>query len=430
MKSNISLKWFITLAFLSLGIALVAGYSLLSAHYFLRGMDSIMASNMEQAVKSFAASVPPEQRKQLTRFSGYDISPHWEQMPAEVQNAFLTAPTRAGNLLKHDDSGWLRPPETILFVMHCNHSGEIFYVSRRVTRATSSALIGRNAAQSLKILLIISILTASLLTLTIHLLIKGVSRPVKALGKWAKALDEKNLNQPPPDFSYPELNALANLIRSSLSSVQQSLEREHRFLRHTSHELRTPITVIRNNIELMKKLKKATDSVQEPREVNVIDRIDRASLTMKHLTETLLWLGRDIPGPLATAPLILDQLLLELVKENQYLLKGKNVDVETNTAPYKAQLPAAATRIVLGNLLRNAFQHTWQGRVRIQQLKNSVEIINECHDATDAPQDLGFGLGLQLTAQLTEKLAWPYTNEKGPLGHRVTVTLGGSDVSP
>ena len=40
MKRRISLKLFVTLSFLSMGIVLVLGYSLLSAHYFVLGMDN------------------------------------------------------------------------------------------------------------------------------------------------------------------------------------------------------------------------------------------------------------------------------------------------------------------------------------------------------------------------------------------------------
>ncbi|MEB3733550.1 hypothetical protein ULF88_04010 [Halopseudomonas pachastrellae] len=59
---------------------------------------------------------------------------------------------------------------------------------------------------------------------------RRVARPVGALGDWARGLNEQNLSQPAPDFSYPELNEFASLVRSSLSSVQQSLARERRFV--------------------------------------------------------------------------------------------------------------------------------------------------------------------------------------------------------
>ncbi|MEB3733551.1 histidine kinase dimerization/phospho-acceptor domain-containing protein [Halopseudomonas pachastrellae] len=60
--------------------------------------------------------------------------------------------------------------------------------------------------------------------------------------------------------------------------------------RFTSHELRTPISVIRANVELLERLR-AQSRIDPAMEQQALDRIDRASLTMQHLTETLLWLA-------------------------------------------------------------------------------------------------------------------------------------------
>jgi len=167
----------------------------------------------------------------------------------------------------------------------------------------------------------------------------SIAKPVTALAQWARALDSENLSQPPPDFPYPELNELAGLIRTSLSFVQDSLEREHRFLRHASHELRTPIAIIRNNIELLHKLKDQREPERTVQQQKVIDRIDRAGLTMQHLTETLLWLSKDEIVPLAGQKLDLPRLLQELVEEMTYLLSGKEVQLMLTTDPCTIFLP-------------------------------------------------------------------------------------------
>ncbi|QBM17966.1 hypothetical protein MARI_20900 [Marinobacter sp. JH2] len=124
---------------------------------------------------------------------------------------------------------------------------------------------------------------------------------------WTHSLDNDKLSDPVPDFSYPELNEMAELIRNSLSSVQQAVDRERRFLRHASHELRTPISTIRSNIELHRKLTQKREKFED--EQNIVDRIDRASLTMKHLTETLLWLNHEPDMPLQSEATDLPELI-------------------------------------------------------------------------------------------------------------------------
>jgi signal transduction histidine kinase len=61
--------------------------------------------------------------------------------------------------------------------------------------------------------------------------------------------------------------------------------------------------------------------------------------------------------------------------------------VETTTCTVTAaEIPA---RIVLGNLIRNAFQHTFRGTIRIIQKDGSVEIINDIVEENDPTRDIG-----------------------------------------
>lgn len=124
---------------------------------------------------------------------------------------------------------------------------------------------------------------------------------------------------------------MASLIRNSLSSAQQSLEREERFLSYASHELRTPISIVRNNIELLAKLKQKSKIPEEPKFDHIIDRIDRASLTLKNLSETLLWLSRDHHEDLSQQPLALNKITEQLVEESRYLLTDKIISIEVTT---------------------------------------------------------------------------------------------------
>lgn len=424
MKRQIRLKWFITLVSLSLGIALVIGYSLLSANYFILGMDNMIASNMEQATLKYLKTTTAAEREQPSEYEGYPISRNWQQQPQEIQALFPHEPKENGVLYKEKNADELTTSRGIFFTMRWNLDGEVLFISHHLSRKITSSMVHRNITHSLDTLIVISITSAIALAIIFWLVLRRVSKPVAALSQWTSDLNPDTLKQSIPDFSYSELNELAELIRTSLSSVEESLDREHRFLRHTSHELRTPISVIRSNIDLMHKLQDIDHPLADPRQQQVIDRIDRASMTMKHLTETLLWLNRDESEKLPEQTIQLDKLIQQLVEETRYLLKDKAVEIDLYTEPCTITLPEVAARIVLGNLIRNAFQHTWKGKVQIYQQSNRVEINNIQSDAADDNVDLGFGLGMQLTAQLAARLNWDYENGAGPKGHGAKVTLG------
>ena len=117
-------------------------------------------------------------------------------------------------------------------------------------------------------------------------------------------------------------------------------------------------------------------------------------------------------------------LLRQLIEESGYLLKSKAVEVELQTETCSLHLPEIAVRIVLGNLIRNAFQHTWEGRVLIRQTGNQVQIENVQNDNVDAVSDQGSGLGLELTRQLVARLGWVYESTSRASGHTASVKFG------
>lgn len=431
MKAKISLKRLITLSFLLFGGTIVLGYSLLSAHFFIRGMDNIVTGGMENAALTYLASNKSLAEDEMVNFRGSQLSRRWEAQSADIRQVFTDPPQRSGELIKRDDSYWFERPDKVYFALKVDLENQSVYISRTLSRENVSSLVGRNMADSMRLLLGVSALIALTLMLITWLLMRSISSPVARLNNWTQSLTPENLSQPLPDFLYPELNQMARLIQNSLSSVQRSLDREHRFLRYTSHELRTPISVIRNNIELQYKVLQQTSSSLNPMQRDIADRIDRASITMQHLTETLLWLSREDNEKLPESVLEIDKLLLEITEEMRYLLRDKSVELIVETHPYQSSISAVAARIVLGNLIRNAFQHTWEGQVIISQQGSQISIVNRQFNADIdvAPTELGFGLGLQLTAQLTEKLGWSYQNIANENGHNVILDITPSETN-
>ncbi|THK43147.1 HAMP domain-containing histidine kinase [Methylophaga sp. SB9B] len=427
MKRKISLKRLVTVSFLLFGGTIVLGYSLLSAHFFIRGMDNIVTGGMENAALTYIANNKSLAENELVDFRGSQLSGRWESQPLEIRQVFSNPPQRSGELVKRDDSDWFNRPDKVYFALKVDLANESVYITRTLSRENVSSLMGRNMAESMRLLIGVSALIALTLMLITWLLMRSISTPVARLNEWTQSLTPETLSQPAPDFLYPELNQMAKLIQNSLSSVQRSLDREHRFLRYTSHELRTPISVIRNNIELQHKVLQQTSSSLNPMQKDIADRIDRASITMQHLTETLLWLSREDNEKLPESVVEIDKLLLEITEEMRYLLRDKTVDLIINTQSYQCSISAVAARIVIGNLIRNAFQHTWEGEVIISQQGPQISIINRQFNADIdvIPSELGFGLGLQLTAQLTEKLGWFYQNLADETGHNVIL-----DVTP
>ncbi|WP_289302749.1 sensor histidine kinase [Methylophaga sp. UBA3996] len=396
---------------------------MLRIQFFFRGMDNIISANMENAAEEYVRA--QQNSHQAPYADGYTITRSWEAQSPTIKQYF-NKPKRYAALQKHYQRGETgRGSGVMYFLIKLKIQNQDYFISRPFTKADASPLVGKNARQNRQFIITLSIGITLLLALLTWLLMKRLSQPVSRLTTWTHELTPETLKRPPPDFAYPELNEMAALIQGSLSSVNEAMEREQNFLRYTSHELRTPISVIRNNIELIHKLQQKQPADLNEKQQDIIERIDRASLTMQHLCETLLWLNREETESLAKQDFRLDELIHSLVDEMRYLLKNKPVDVKVETTESTLYASSAAARIIIGNLIRNAFQHTWDGHVVIHQHKHTVTIRNQSSpsDKESVENDQGFGLGLQLTQQLCKKLDWPYQNQVNPDGHYVTLTI-------
>lgn len=419
MIRMLGLKWLALLTFIALGIGLVTGYTLLSAHSYMSGMDNIVAGQLGRAAMQTAAF---ELGVQGPR-EEYIVTRTWDRQPAMIRDAFGQEPDQPGVLYKVY-AGEEGPQARLYFaVRQKTPAGDRFVTQQLAPLPSGSGQVISPAQNRLINLTLIGLGTALMIGLLVALLWRRVSRPITALGNWAAGLSQRNLSEPVPDFVYPELNRFAELVRTSLTSAHQGLEREQLFLSHTSHELRTPISVVRANLELLRRIQTSEGPKPDPREIEIINRIDRASLTMKDVTETLLWLGRDDTSSHPCKTLRVDEVITELVDGLRYLLQGQPVELELDLQLAELYLPEAPTRIVLGNLIRNAFQHTRSGSVSIVQRGGHVDIVNSLRDGNEAASETGFGLGLKLTERFTEKLGWRYSNQPVAAGRKVEVVL-------
>lgn len=431
MKPRVSLRVVLIASFVSLGLVLMAAYSVVSREHFIRGLDAAMATNMERVARTFNQVVGEQAGPEAQEFSGFDISRRWSGMPEYARTAFATAPNRTGGLLKKEVGTWFGRPEVVIFAMRYDTSGDPLYISQKLSPPAASDALPEAARQNREFTFTVSLLVVTLIGIISWLLLRHVSRPLSALRAWTHSLDSDKLSQPVPDFSYPELNEMAKLIRNSLSSVQQATNRERRFLRHASHELRTPISTIRSNIELQRKLAQHREKLDD--EQNIIDRIDRASLAMKHLTETLLWLNHEPDTPIQAKNVDLSRLIRDLAREMTYLLAGKPVIPQVSTERYHCYIPLIPARIILGNLIRNAYQHCWEGTVVIEQQDNLITITNPVESSAPEstahlPEQTGYGLGLELTTTLSKRIGWYYESYvEGQTHHAVIRVESASD---
>ncbi|MCE7624709.1 sensor histidine kinase [Vibrio fluvialis] len=420
MKLRRSLKIFFACAVMAMGTITVLSYSTLAANYFEQGLDGGMRMTMVEIGRH--AQLQNGKPKMIL---GFQVARRWQDVQPAIREVFAVPGEHLDFSKRIDSSSWFSVPERALFLMRYDQgTTETLYISRVMDDFTHAKIdhgMPKGKWPHFVKLMSYGALGIALFALCMYFLMQLVAKPVERLGHWAKNLTPAQLNEPLPDFQYNELNRLADVLRNSVSSVEDSLRREQKFLAHASHELRTPIAVVRSNAELLAKLLDKPDSLDKQKQV--VERIIRAGVTMTDLTETLLWLNRGNESEPPLSEVELCTLVEHISQELSYLVQNKEVEVEVHLSPGQFLLPKTLCHIVLSNLIRNAYQHTLFGKVLITQQGAQVTISNQDHSGSDAQDTLGFGLGLELTNRIIRHYKWQYHTIERDNGREVTINF-------
>jgi len=159
---------------------------------------------------------------------------------------------------------------------------------------------------------------------------------------------------------HDELGTLALSFNELLDRLEKSFEQQRRFVADASHELRTPVAILRGETEVT--LSRPDRTPEEYRETLAILRDE--SQRLAHIIEDLFTLTRADAGqyPLNLRALYLDELVADVLRRTRSLAISKNVTLTSSIQP---ELPLQADEDLLPrmllNLLDNAIKYTPAG---------------------------------------------------------------------
>lgn len=201
--------------------------------------------------------------------------------------------------------------------------------------------------------------------------------PVAAMGAQAERIGATNLHdrlavRNPND----ELGRLAQTFNDLLNRLDRSFERQRRFISDASHELRTPVSILRGEAEVA--LSQASRSPEEYRESLAV--LHQEAQRLSRIVEDLFTLTRADAGEyrLAYSDFYLDELVADCVRAARALAQAKNIALVAVTPE---EMPVHADedllRRMLLNLLDNAIKYTPTGgniSVACSSVSNGYEV--------------------------------------------------------
>jgi signal transduction histidine kinase len=234
-----------------------------------------------------------------------------------------------------------------------------------------------------------------------------------------------------------EIDVLAHALRHLLGRVDRFIDRERMFTREASHELRSPLTVIRMACDNLLRRSTLDDNARD-----LADKIRHATRDMEELTEILLLLARENEGTLAKERVVVNEVLAGELAACRMIYDAKPIEWHLVE---EAELAVASTprvlAIVFGNVLRNAGAYTETGTIVVRIAADGISIadsgrgMSEEHlgrvfiPAANRLQAQGNGIGLGLVKRIADRFDWQVDIRSTPNeGTTVTIGLPGAEV--
>ncbi len=179
-------------------------------------------------------------------------------------------------------------------------------------------------------------------------------RPIETLTRTTRGITVSDLGRRIP-LAGPrdELHVLGETVNGMLQRLDDGFRRQKEFVAAASHDLRTPLTVIRSYSDLLERW-----GASNPEVVAESSRaIGGAAFTMERLVQDLLLLAHlDIKPKMETTRLRLDELAAETVKEARAIAPDVEV-AEKATLPVEVLADEAYIRRAVWALVDNALKH-------------------------------------------------------------------------
>ena len=275
-------------------------------------------------------------------------------------------------------------------------------------------------AHSKQVFISLTLMLLSLLVV-IHISNK-LTNPLATFSQTLATQDPHQLNplDVPEDTSTKELNQLVDTFNLYQQQINALIEKERAFNRYASHELRSPLMVIKGAVTL---LEASQDPAFTQRQLH---RLNKAANEMSEFVETLLALSKPLETHQQDSLELNESLINQVVDNHIHLLQNKPVTWQLAISDKPAiNLPAPAFHILLGNLLKNAFAYTEQGQVSIQISTDTLTVIDSGKGIeTDADDIDGFGLGLLLVRDICQRYGLGFDiRNNAYVGSTATITF-------
>ena len=253
-------------------------------------------------------------------------------------------------------------------------------------------------------------LLLAIIALVVVSVVQRATQPVRELSEHLENRSEHDL-APLSDTEAPlEIKPLIQATNHVMQKLQTLLAQQKGFVRDAAHQLRTPLTVLKLQVQSAQ----SGDMSSEQALQDIGHTIDRAT----QLVNQMLALAKVEQLSTASPTVVNDfsEVAREVALEMAPLMAARNLDFEISTVPCNVLAPAWMLRELTRNVLDNAIRHSpMKGRLKLSTVQKEGRVVFNL-------QDEGPGLSADLQARLFQPFSAGDTRHGSGLG--LSICLG------
>jgi|GEM_PF-690224 len=216
-----------------------------------------------------------------------------------------------------------------------------------------------------------------------------------------------------------ELKPIVESYNRLVERLSTYINTQKFFFYHLSHELKTPLSIIRTSADLALSRQRRPLEMRELL-LSIRDAVDRATQTLEKL---LLLYRLEAQNVIPKKEkLELRALVMDVLKEFKQLIESKNLNVEVFQDNFEVEGDYELVHSLFSNLIENAIKYSFpNGTIRVHKRDTCLVIEDEgvgipeedlkkvfepFFRSEQAKQEEGLGLGLSISRAIVNIMGW------------------------
>lgn len=282
--------------------------------------------------------------------------------------------------------------------------------------------IDSNVQQIKEILFVLEPILFFILMFMVSKLIDKILRSINKITQTANNIYLFDLSKQIPQPKYDdEIKELVDSFNQMITRLKNGVETLEQFNSDVSHELKTPLTVIKGEIEITLNKDRNSDYYK-----NTLKTIDKESSSIQEIVDNLLLLTKYTKENIKQTfqEVSLDSILIDVIQKYQTFLKQKNIKLYLNRLdPLTIKANPVLINTIFSNIIDNAIKYSPKNKKIFVSLykkkdifffvkdegigikEDQIDKITDRFYRTDSSRNKkikGFGLGLSLVKNSIE----------------------------